>query len=111
MNYIHSRRIGDKIYQTVAWRKLRQYYYGKVHGICERCGEPGDVVHHKIHIDESNVNDPNITMSEDNLELLCHTCHNREHKQVHEPLRDGFSFDANGELQYEDMERAGELNR
>ena len=105
MNYIQSRRIGDKIYQTVAWRKLRQYYYGKQHGVCERCGEPGDVVHHVIHIDETNVNDPNITMSEDNLELLCHTCHNREHKQVHEPLRDGFSFDANGELQYEDTER------
>lgn len=92
------KRIGDKIYHTSAWRKLRRYYYGKQHGVCERCGRPGDIVHHKVHINESNVNDPSITLNEKLLELLCHECHNKEHKQIHSATRKGMGFDEEGNL-------------
>ncbi|WP_339164705.1 HNH endonuclease [Siminovitchia sp. FSL H7-0308] len=92
------KRIGDKIYQTQAWRKLRQYYYDSQHGICERCGSPGDIVHHTIPITKENVNDPSITLNKDLLELLCHDCHNKEHKQVHSPIREGCGFDEIGQL-------------
>ncbi len=95
---MNNKRIGDKIYHTTAWRKLRQSYYTSKHGLCERCNTPGDIVHHKIHITRENVDDPYVTLNADNLELLCHDCHNKEHKQVHEPVREGFTFDENGQL-------------
>lgn len=93
-----KQRVGDGIYHTVAWRRLRRYYYTRVHGICERCGKPGDIVHHKIPIDESNVNDPSITLSVSNLELLCHSCHNREHKLSVDSVREDVVFDESGNL-------------
>lgn len=92
------KRIGDKIYHTSAWRKLRQSYYDSQHGICERCGRPGDIVHHKVHITKDNVNDPFVTMNADNLELLCIDCHNKEHFKVHSQVREGFGFDDEGNL-------------
>lgn len=91
-------RIGDRIYHSQAWRRLRRYYYGTQHGICERCGEPGDIVHHIIPITPDNINDPMITLHEDNLELLCHECHNREHKKGDEPIREDVQFDEFGQL-------------
>lgn len=36
-----------------------------------KCGRPGAIVHHKEHLTPQNINDPDITLSEDNLELLC----------------------------------------
>ena len=93
-----NRRIGDKIYKTHAWKKLRQSYYTKQHGLCERCGQPGDIVHHKVYITKENVNDPNITMNEKLLELLCISCHNKEHYRKDEPLREGLKFDEFGQL-------------
>lgn len=39
----------------------------------------GYMVHHKVYIDANNIWDTNITLSFDNLELLCFDCHNKEH--------------------------------
>ncbi|WP_313894690.1 HNH endonuclease signature motif containing protein [Psychrobacillus sp.] len=97
-NYTSRKRVGDKIYHTSAWRKLRQSYYGSQYGMCERCDAPGDIVHHKIHITKENVNDPSVTLNADNLELLCHSCHNKEHKQVYSPIRNELKFDEFGNL-------------
>lgn len=93
-----DRRVGDAIYHTTRWRRLRQAYYTEQHGICERCGQPGDVVHHIEHITIDNVDDPDVTLNADRLELLCHSCHNKEHKQTVSPIRDGFGFDDEGNL-------------
>jgi 5-methylcytosine-specific restriction enzyme A len=93
-----NKRVGDKIYHTQAWRKLRRSYFNSKHGLCERCERPGNIVHHKIEITQDNVDDPFITLNSQNLELLCHDCHNKHHKQKYSPLRDGFAFDENGDL-------------
>ena len=92
------KRVGDKIYHTSTWRKLRKYYYHKKHGICERCGEPGDIVDHIEEITIDNVNDPNITFNEENLQLLCLACHNKKTFKKHFPIREGFGFDKEGNL-------------
>lgn len=56
--------------------------------ICERCQnkntvgtgkDPIWIVHHKVPITPQNIHDPQVTLSWDNLELLCITCHNMEH--------------------------------
>ena len=35
-------------------------------------------MHHKIYLTPQNINDPAVTLAEDNLELLCQDCHNKE---------------------------------
>lgn len=87
-----------RFYKSKAWKKCRASYIQSVYGLCERCGEPGKIVHHKKYIDSSNVNDPMITLNHDNLELLCQDCHNKEHFEKNSALRDGFRFDEEGNL-------------
>lgn len=96
MSRYSKKRIGDEVYHTKEWRELRKYYHDKMFGLCERCGEPGGVVHHIIPITNENKNDPMITLSEENLELLCHLCHNKTHKQTENVIENGFGFDENG---------------
>lgn len=47
---------------------------------------------------ENNINDPQITLNHDNLELLCNSCHSREHKPRIKACRDDVVFDDNGDL-------------
>ena len=62
--------------------------------VCERCGKPAVICHHKRWLNDVNVNDPKIALSFDNLEALCLECHNAEHGSKH----DVAVFDAAGEL-------------
>ena len=71
-------------YKSKTWQKTRDAYMRKVGGLCEECWrrgivKPGEIVHHKTHVTPENINDPNITLSFDNLELLCRDCHGKEH--------------------------------
>lgn len=52
--------------------------------ICERCGAPAVICHHKQWLDDKTVNDPAIALSFDNLEALCQECHNAEHGSRHD---------------------------
>lgn len=49
-------------------------------GICARCGDVFDLnelrPHHKIELTLDNIDDTNITLNPDNIEVLCHACHN-----------------------------------
>jgi hypothetical protein len=85
----------EKFYKSKAWQECRQAYFIYRHGICERCGRPGEIVHHKEYLTPANINDPNITMGFDNLELLCQDCHNKEHSKQ-PSIKEGLTFDAEG---------------
>ena len=55
-----------------------------VGGLCEKCKAkglivPAEIVHHKIHLNETNIDDASISLSYDNLEALCRKCHGEEH--------------------------------
>lgn len=70
----------QSFYTSRAWADARQAYRQQAGGLCERCLSrglitPGEIVHHKIHITPANINDPSITLSFDNLELVCRECH------------------------------------
>lgn len=84
-------------YDSAAWQRCRDGYIASVFGLCERCGRPGYIVHHKQPITDANVDDPEITLNWDNLEYLCLECHNREHFGT-EPTREDVRFDASGQL-------------
>lgn len=78
------RSIERSFYKSKTWERTRGLYLQKVNGLCERCLADGRVkaarfVHHKIYLTEANYKDPNISLSFDNLEALCHDCHNAEH--------------------------------
>ena len=85
-------------YNSKQWRDCRASYIKKVHGICERCGEPGLILHHKIELTAENINDAFISLSHDNLEYLCIDCHNKEHFTSGDMIRDGLYFDEEGQL-------------
>lgn len=84
-------------YKSPAWLRCRDAYYKARYGLCERCGGPGKIVHHKIYLTPNNIHDPNVTLNWDNLELLCQECHNREHHE-RVPVADGLRFTADGDL-------------
>lgn len=71
-------------YKSKAWQSCRASYLAKVGGLCEIClakgiYTPAEIVHHKIEITPSNINDPNVTLSWDNLQAVCRECHAVQH--------------------------------
>ena len=91
------REFAREFYQSAAWRKTREYIYKRDMGLCVRCGRPGEIVHHKIYLTPQNINNPNISLSEDNLELVCRECHAIEHEGQMATAA-GLEFDEDGNL-------------
>lgn len=95
-----ARDFAKKFYNSKAWKKCREAYKNNTKDkLCERCGMPGEEVHHKIYLTPQNINDPYITLSFENLELLCSSCHSIEHNRKYkEVVRNGLKFDNFGNL-------------
>ena len=94
-----ARVFAKSFYNSKRWKDTQRIYKQSKYGICERCGRPcGTIVHHKIHLNETNINNPDITLNFDNLELLCIDCHNTEHIKKFKPTVEGLLFNARGEL-------------
>lgn len=79
-----AREFAKQFYGSQVWRDTRTAYKKSVGGLCERCLKrglirPAVIVHHKVYIDEKNINDPNVVLNWDNLEALCADCHALEH--------------------------------
>ena len=73
-------------YESIAWKECRAAYAASVGGLCEQCYAkgrivPGEIVHHKIHLDPFNMHDPAVALNWDNLQLLCWGCHGKEHNK------------------------------
>lgn len=97
--------VKTKFYNSLAWRRLSQYYAKSRGWICECCHNKNIDYsrpiykqlhcHHKVELSDENINDPDIALNEKNLVLLCQKCHN--HFTVkHEVLAPGLVFDENG---------------
>ena len=54
-------------------------------GVCSKCGGVFDISelrpHHKVELTLDNIDDVNVTLNPDNIEVLCHDCHNAAHKR------------------------------
>lgn len=69
-----------------AWRDL-SYRLKIERGKCERCGwtpiTKDDwqylIGHHRKELTEENVDNPQISLNPDNIEIVCHTCHDKQH--------------------------------
>ena len=91
-------------YDSPAWQACRKGYIAKRikedGGLCEACHDrAGYIVHHKIMIDESNINNVNVTLNYDNLQYVCKRCHDRmeNHFVRSRGVQVRYVFDENGQ--------------
>ena len=85
-------------YHSPQWRKLSRTFLLSRNYICQRCGAPAEIAHHKQHLTAANVNNPEISLNPDNLEALCLACHNAEHFSTGGATAAGLAFDGDGNL-------------
>lgn len=86
-------KVRHPFYGTSKWKQCREAYMRSVHYICERCGNPANVVHHKDPLKGNDYWDnPKKCFGRENLIALCHNCHNTIHhgKQA---IADGYEID------------------
>lgn len=73
-------------YTSKPWRDL-SYRLKIERGKCERCGwapiTKDDwqylIGHHRKELTDENVDNPQISLNPDNIEIVCHTCHDKQH--------------------------------
>lgn len=97
--------IRQQFYQSKRWENTAKTYKKSRGGLCERClangiVEPGAIVHHKIYLTDQNLNNLDISLSFDNLELLCRQCHADEHATAERKRKKSkrWDFTESGEL-------------
>lgn len=88
-------------YKSQAWKKCRAEYAKHANHLCERCLErgiykPGEIVHHITELTPDNITDPTVSLSFDNLQLLCRDCHAVVHNEKLKARR--FEVGENGEI-------------
>ena len=86
-----------EFYASAIWHKQRAAYIRYRFGLCERCGMPGKIVHHRRELTPANIGDERVALGFDNLELLCQDCHNAQH-HANDAAGEGLAFDGNGDL-------------
>lgn len=83
-------------YNSAKWQKVRSIVKARAFGLCEICGKPGLIAHHKVVLTPDNIMDPAISLNIDLLIFLCLDCHNKVHGDKateREPV-----FDSDGNL-------------
>ena len=86
-------------YCSQAWKSTREAYKSSVGGLCELCWskkivKPGEIVHHKVPLTPENISDPQITLSFDNLCLVCRD----HHAQLHDRRQRRYKVDDQGRV-------------
>lgn len=85
-------------YNSRQWRQLSRAFLLSKNYICERCGAPAEIAHHRKYLNAANVADLQISLNPDNLEALCLACHNAEHFADGGAVANGLVFDENGNI-------------
>lgn len=83
--YGMERATAIQFYNSKAWLRCKESYLTLQNHLCERClakglYEPAKIVHHKVYLTDENFGDDSLMFGFDNLECLCASCHNEEHK-------------------------------
>lgn len=86
----------ERFYKSDEWKIARAIKIASTGGRCEKCGAIGTEVHHIIHLSPDNINDPSITVNQENLMLLCNDCHNKEHGRFCD--KKDYRFDSDGNM-------------
>ena len=89
------RSTNTSFYNGKLWRKVSRLYLQSKCYVCERCGQPATICHHKVYLNDANKADPAIAYSFDNLEALCLDCHNNNHNTKNKRK---IFFDSSGQV-------------
>ena len=78
-----AKEFAKKFYRSKIWQQCRRtYIQHRVTidgGLCEVCHKvPGYIVHHKVPLTPMNINNPEVSLSFNNLRFDCKECHDRE---------------------------------
>ena len=66
------------IYQSKRWRALRAKLFNERGAQCESCGSIGELqIHHRVPVSQGGD-----IWNEDNLILLCRSCHLEAHREI-----------------------------
>ena len=106
--------IRRKFYLSKAWQDVRKCVWLKQNLLCNRCHKPvyvdgisdyipkenrrTGIVHHKIYLNDTNIDDKDITLNIDNLEGVCKWCHEHECHDSKIATRKEYKFDEYGNL-------------
>ena len=75
----------QRFYGSKRWRDLREWLIIDRQAHCDRCGKDFSddtsqlIAHHKEHLTNEALADPEIAVNPDNIEILCYNCHSHEH--------------------------------
>lgn len=83
-----------RFYRSKEWQIAREIKIASAKGKCEKCDAPGEEVHHEVELTPQNVGNVDISINQDNLQLLCRSCHNKAHGR----FRKCYQFDKEGNL-------------
>ena len=97
-----ARSIPHSFYTSKQWIQTQKSYMERASGLCEECLLLGrlssaKIVHHRIHLNLDNYQDPKIAYGFDNLEAVCIDCHNRIHELAAKKSKKRYRY-VNGEL-------------
>lgn len=71
-----SKDFSRDFYNSNAWKKTRNAIIARDLGLCQICKKrPARIVHHIVELTPENINNPAISLGEDNLISVCMTCH------------------------------------
>lgn len=75
-----SKDFAKTFYKSKVWQKCRRAYIAERiktdGGMCEICHKRlGYIVHHKIMLNQNNINNPDISINHSNLQYVCKRCH------------------------------------
>ncbi|PPA82511.1 endonuclease [Brevibacillus laterosporus] len=75
-------KIAKVFYSSNAWLKVKRLALQRDHYLCQQCLDkrkitPADVVHHRVAL----LDNWNKALALDNLECVCHSCHNKAHPE------------------------------
>lgn len=78
-----AKAFAKSFYNSKEWEKARQAALIRDKGLCQYpgCFRPAEEVHHIRELTMSNIDDPEITLSLDNLMCVCKDCHFRIHRE------------------------------
>lgn len=96
-----SKPFARQFYSSKAWQDCRNEYMKCAHYLCEDCLKrgiyrPGVEVHHIEELTPANIHRPEISLSFNNLVVLCRECHKARHKESEKDKR--YMFGKNGEI-------------
>ena len=72
-----------RFYNSRKWKEVSATYMASKNYLCERCGNPAQICHHKTWLNDENITDITTALGSENLECLCLECHNNEHGYRH----------------------------